>query len=137
MMPNDPAVQQTLTHLRALGVAISLDDFGTGYSCLSYLHDFPVTALKIDRSFVSRIGMKSERPEIVRAIVALAHNLGIDVIAEGVETTEQIDRLRALECEYVQGFYYSEPLPADQATDFLRRGQNIASPTSATTSMSR
>ncbi|CAN5794829.1 hypothetical protein BH11MYX3_BH11MYX3_32580 [soil metagenome] len=137
MMPNDPAVQETLTHLRTLGVSISLDDFGTGYSCLSYLHDFPVTALKIDRSFVSRIGMTSERPEIVRAIVALAHNLGIDVIAEGVETPEQIERLRALECEYVQGFYYSEPLDADQATVFLRRGQISASPTSPASSMSR
>ncbi len=131
MMPNDPAVQQTLTHLRTLGVSISLDDFGTGYSCLSYLHDFPVTALKIDRSFVSRIGMKSERPEIVRAIVALAHNLGIDVIAEGVETPEQIDRLRALECEYVQGFYFSEPLDAEAATTLLQRGSIIGAAASA------
>lgn len=121
MMPNDPAIQQTLTRLRDLGVAISLDDFGTGYSCLSYLHDFPVTTLKIDRSFVSRIGMTTERPEIVRAIVSLAHNLGMDVIAEGVETVEQLDRLRQLECEYVQGFYFSQPLDAEAATAFLAR----------------
>ena len=119
MMPNDPAIQQTLTRLRVLGVAISLDDFGTGYSCLSYLHDFPVTTLKIDRSFVSRIGLTTERPEIVRAIVSLAHNLGMDVIAEGVETVEQLERLRQLECEYVQGFYFSQPLDADAATAFL------------------
>ncbi len=128
MMPNDPAMQQTLTQLRALGVSISLDDFGTGYSCLSYLHDFPVTTLKIDRSFVSRIGMKSERPEIVRAIVALAHNLGMDVIAEGVETPEQLERLRVLECEYVQGFLFSEPLDAEAATALLRRGHIIEIP---------
>lgn len=119
MMPNDPAIQQTLTRLRQLGVAISLDDFGTGYSCLSYLHDFPVTTLKIDRSFVSRIGQTTERPEIVRAIVSLAHNLGMDVIAEGVETVEQLERLRQLGCEFVQGFYFSQPLDADAATAFL------------------
>ena len=137
LMPNDPAVQQTLTQLRALGLCISLDDFGTGYSCLSYLHDFPVTTLKIDRSFVSRIGMKTERPEIVRAIVALAHNLGMDVIAEGVETTEQLERLRVLQCESVQGFYFSEPLDAEAATALLRRGQIIAIPTNATSAISR
>ncbi len=123
MMPNDPAIQHTLSRLRELGIAISLDDFGTGYSCLSYLHNFPVTSLKIDRSFVSRIGQKTERPEIVRAIVSLAHNLGMDVIAEGVETVEQLERLRQLECEYVQGFYFSEPLDAEAATAYLSRSR--------------
>jgi diguanylate cyclase (GGDEF)-like protein len=120
IMPRVAFAAQTLDRLRALGVEISLDDFGTGYSCLSYLHEFPVTTLKIDRSFVHRIGTEKERPEIVRAIVSLAHNLGIEVTAEGVETLEQLDRLRHLECEHAQGFYFAGPLDPAAAEAFLR-----------------
>jgi len=120
-MPRVPFAQRTLSRLRDFGVLISLDDFGTGYSCLSYLHEFPVTTLKIDRSFIDRIGMPNERPEIVRAIVSLAHTLGIEVTAEGVETAAQLERIRLLECEHAQGFFLSQPLTAAAAELFLRR----------------
>jgi EAL domain-containing protein (putative c-di-GMP-specific phosphodiesterase class I) len=110
MMPRGRVESRTLRRIRDLGIAISLDDFGTGYSCLSYLHELPITTMKIDRSFVHRIGMRSERPEIVQAIVSLAHSLGLGVTAEGVETVEQLERLRELTCEHAQGFYFSEPL---------------------------
>jgi diguanylate cyclase (GGDEF)-like protein len=114
-------VQPMLTRLRERGVSISLDDFGTGYSCLSYLHEFPVTTLKVDRSFVQRIGTENERPAILRAIVALARNLGIEVIAEGVETEGQLAQLRHLECDHAQGFYFSHPLDAVAAHGLLSR----------------
>ncbi|MBA2542699.1 MAG: EAL domain-containing protein [Deltaproteobacteria bacterium] len=120
IMPRGGLALRTLTELHALGFSISLDDFGAGYSCLSYLHEFPVTTLKIDRSFVQRIGTPNERPEIVRAIVELAHTLGIHVTAEGVETAEQLARLRDLECERAQGFLFAKPLTAAEAEEFLR-----------------
>ncbi len=119
MMRGTTAEAHELAALHALGVSVSLDDFGTGYSCLSTLHQLPVTALKIDRSFVMPIGTADERPEIVRAIVMLAHNLGLRVIAEGVETPAQLQRLRDLGCEYAQGFYFSRPVDANAATVLL------------------
>ncbi|HEX7702283.1 MAG TPA: EAL domain-containing protein [Kofleriaceae bacterium] len=121
IMPRVPFAQRTLSRLRDFGVLISLDDFGTGYSCLSCLHEFPVTTLKIDRSFIDRIGTPNERPEIVRAIVSLAHTLGIEVTAEGVETAAQLERIRLLECEHAQGFFLSPPLTAAAAELFLRQ----------------
>lgn len=120
IMPRLAFAERSLAALRHLGVSISLDDFGTGYSCLSYLHELPVSRLKIDRSFVHRIGTSTERAEILRAIVSLAHNLGIRVTAEGVETAEQLDRMRTLECENAQGFYFSPAIDATAATEFLR-----------------
>jgi len=104
-----------LKRLKALGVQISIDDFGTGYSSLSYLQRFPVDTLKVDRSFVSRLGLDPENQEIVRAIVALAHSLGLNVVAEGVEESGQASMLRALGCECVQGFYFSRPLDGEKA----------------------
>ncbi len=101
---------QMLARLRELDVQLHMDDFGTGYSSLSYLHRFRIDTLKIDRSFVSAMGDRGENSEIVRTIVTLARNLGIDVIAEGVETPEQLAQLRALGCEHVQGFLFSEPV---------------------------
>ncbi len=115
IMQRVAVVQPMLTRLRDRGISISLDDFGTGYSCLSYLHEFPVTTLKIDRSFVQRIGTENERPAILRGIVMLARNLDIEVIAEGVETEGQLAQLRHLECEHAQGFYFSHPLDAEAA----------------------
>jgi diguanylate cyclase (GGDEF)-like protein len=119
VMPNIGLVEETLAKLRHLGVAVSLDDFGTGYSCLSYLHELPVTAVKVDRSFVQRLYTPKERPELVHAIVALAHTLGISVTAEGVETAQQLAFLRELACEHAQGFLFSEPLDAGAAIRFL------------------
>jgi diguanylate cyclase (GGDEF)-like protein/PAS domain S-box-containing protein len=106
---NDLATARTIVDCaRAMGIELSLDDFGTGYSSLSHLHGLPINTVKIDRSFVSRIGIERNGSEMVRAIVALAHTLGMDVVAEGVETPAQADQLIALGCEYGQGFHYSK-----------------------------
>jgi predicted signal transduction protein with EAL and GGDEF domain len=112
------SAQLTLGRLRTLGVAWSLDDFGTGYSSLSYLHRLHVDTVKVDRSFVSRIGL-DDGSEMVRAIAAIAHNMGMDVVAEGVETIEQLELLRAIGCEYAQGFYFSRPVDMTTATGLI------------------
>jgi len=110
--------QATLRRLQTLGVAWSLDDFGTGYSSLSYLHRLQVDTVKVDRSFVSRIG-RDDGAEMVRAIAAIAHNMGMDVVAEGVETSEQLEWLRSIGCEYAQGFYFSRPVDFATATGLI------------------
>ena len=110
--------QITLRRLQTLGVAWSLDDFGTGYSSLSYLHRLHVDTVKVDRSFVSRIGL-DDGSEMVRVIAEIAHNMGMDVVAEGVETAEQLDWLRDLGCEYAQGFYFSKPVDEKAATGLI------------------
>jgi diguanylate cyclase (GGDEF)-like protein len=110
VMENAEASTVLLKQLRALGLQLSIDDFGTGYSSLSYLHRFPVTTLKIDRSFVSRMGQGDENLEIVRTIVTLAKNLNMDVVAEGIETQEQRAQLHALGCQYGQGYLFAKPL---------------------------
>ena len=107
--------------IKQRGITLSMDDFGTGYSSLSYLHRFPFNILKIDRSFVSRIGPNGEDSEIVSTIVALAHNLGMSVVAEGVETIEQVNRLRLLNCQYAQGYYYSKPFKPEKAAEVVKR----------------
>lgn len=99
-----------LKELKALGIEFSLDDFGTGYSSLSYLHQFPFDTLKIDRSFVNSIENNSDKLGIIRAIVTLARNLGMDTIAEGIETVNQLAQLKALKCEYGQGYFLFKPL---------------------------
>jgi diguanylate cyclase (GGDEF)-like protein/PAS domain S-box-containing protein len=112
------AAQVTLRRLRSIGVAWSLDDFGTGYSSLSYLHRLHVDTVKVDRSFVSRIGV-DDGSEMVRAIAAIAHSMGMDVVAEGVETVEQLEGLRAIGCEYAQGFYFSRAVDVSAATELI------------------
>ena len=108
-------VRAILQDLRALGVRVSLDDFGTGYCSLSYLQQFPVDTLKIDRSFVARIqGQDPGEGEIVRLIVSLARTLGIEVVAEGTETELQVEYLARLGCGFAQGFYFSRPMEASQ-----------------------
>lgn len=119
VIENSEAVTATLTRLRAMNVQVSIDDFGTGYSSLSYLHRFPTNALKVDRSFVSRVNSQGENVEIVKAIVMLAHNLGMYVVAEGIETEAQLEWMRALGCEYGQGFLFARPLPAAVAEAML------------------
>ncbi len=121
VMENAEAATQMLTQLRDLGVQLSIDDFGTGYSSLSYLHRFPVTTLKIDRSFIGRMGTGDENSEIVRTIMTLAGNLGMDVVAEGVETEDQLTQLTALKCEYGQGYLFSKPVNAAAAQALLQQ----------------
>ncbi len=110
VMEDAQAAIEVLKRLKSLNIHVSIDDFGTGYSSLAYLHRFPVDMLKIDRSFVSSMSRGGENLEIVRTIVTLAHTLSMTIIAEGVETAEQAKTLRALGCEYAQGFYYSKPV---------------------------
>ena len=116
---NIEAAVGLLTQLRELGVQLSIDDFGTGYSSLSYLQRFPIDTLKIDRSFVTQMMENEENLAIVRTIVALAQNLGMDVVAEGVETEDQLKLLRKLECENGQGFLFSTPLGGRQLDQFI------------------
>jgi diguanylate cyclase (GGDEF)-like protein/PAS domain S-box-containing protein len=105
----------TLSQIKNRKIQLSIDDFGTGYSSLSYLHRFPIDSLKIDRSFVHRMSCDRENFEIVQTIITLAHALEIDVIAEGVETTEQFDRLKNLGCEFAQGYFFSKPMDSKSA----------------------
>jgi diguanylate cyclase (GGDEF)-like protein/PAS domain S-box-containing protein len=116
---NIEAAVGLLTQLRELGVQLSIDDFGTGYSSLSYLQRFPIDTLKIDRSFVTQMMENEENLAIVRTIVALAQNLGMDVVAEGVETEDQLKLLRKLECENGQGYLFSTPLGGQQLDQFI------------------
>jgi EAL domain-containing protein (putative c-di-GMP-specific phosphodiesterase class I) len=121
LMENVEAVADTLRQLRALGVELSIDDFGTGYSSLSYLHRLPVDTLKVDRSFVSQMSQNDENREIVRTIVTLARSLGLKVVAEGIETAEQMAQLLALECEGGQGYLFSRAVEAEAAGELLAR----------------
>jgi diguanylate cyclase (GGDEF)-like protein/PAS domain S-box-containing protein len=125
IMENTESVRAALLRLRRIGIGIHMDDFGTGYSSMSYLRDFPIDALKIDRSFVSHMGPRGENGEIVRTIVGLGHNLGLEVIAEGVETAEQVAHLRGLHCQYGQGFFFS-PAVSGEAFKLLIAGPRYA-----------
>ncbi|HEY9646218.1 MAG TPA: EAL domain-containing protein, partial [Chroococcidiopsis sp.] len=119
IMDNASSVIDTLKQLRAIGIQLAIDDFGIGYSSLSYLRRFPINTLKIDRSFVSRM-IDSNSAEIVKTIVTLAHNLGMDVTAEGVESADQSAHLLSMNCEYGQGYLFSKPLDAEAATELLK-----------------
>jgi diguanylate cyclase (GGDEF)-like protein len=121
VMDNAEMSARLLKRLKALGVQLSIDDFGTGYSSLGYLHRFPVNTLKIDRSFVGRIGEAAENIEIVRTIVSLAENLGMEVVAEGVETLSQLTQLRKLNCRYGQGYLFSRPVDPESVTSWISR----------------
>ncbi|MBV9389240.1 MAG: EAL domain-containing protein [Chroococcidiopsidaceae cyanobacterium CP_BM_ER_R8_30] len=121
IMENVESVTAVLLQLRDLGIELHMDDFGTGYSSLSYLHRFPVDVLKIDRSFIA--SMSSEKAEIVRTIVMLAHNLGIEVTAEGIETEAQVAQLQAMQCQYGQGYFFSKPVDAEVAGAMIAQGK--------------
>ncbi|HEU0078575.1 MAG TPA: EAL domain-containing protein, partial [Longimicrobiaceae bacterium] len=122
IMESGEAAVETLCRLKALGVRLCVDDFGVGYSSLSYLHRFPVDVLKIDRSFIAELGMVGACADIVRAVVGLAHGLGLHVIPEGVETAGHLAQVRAMGCDYGQGFFFSRPVPAVEAEALLASG---------------
>lgn len=119
VMDNPDLVKNVLLDLKQRNINLCIDDFGTGYSSLSRLHHFPISTLKIDRSFVSRIGALGENSEIVQAIVTLAQTLSMDVVAEGIELSEQVDPLIALQCQYGQGYFFSKPLDSEAAGELL------------------
>ncbi len=122
ILDNPEAAVEFLRHLQALAIGLCVDDFGTGYSSLSSLQQFPVSVLKIDRSFIRGMGPEGERDEIVRAVVGLAHSLRMEVVAEGVETEGQLARLRAMNCDYGQGYLLSQALDADGIERLMERG---------------
>lgn len=133
MVMGDPEnSRKVLRDLKNLGLRIGMDDFGTGYSSLSYLHSFPLDTLKIDRSFVSGMEKETDKLEIVRTIISLAHNLNLDVIAEGVETPEQMSLLSGLGCEFGQGYLFSRPLEPIAAGDLLAANPDWLHPSSQT-----
>jgi EAL domain-containing protein (putative c-di-GMP-specific phosphodiesterase class I) len=119
-MANPEAAILHLRRFREMGVELAIDDFGTGYSSLSYLKLFPVNRLKIDRSFVKDIESDSDDAAIAAATIALAHKLGKEVIAEGVETEGQLSFLKDQQCDIIQGYFFSRPLPAAELAMFLR-----------------
>lgn len=119
LIPDVPTALEVLGSLRRLGVSLLMDDFGTGYSSLSYLHSFPLDVLKIDRSFVGRMTEGEQPLQIVRTIIELARVLGMEVVAEGIETSEQYSLLRELGCRYGQGFLFARPMNAAEVTNLL------------------
>ena len=121
LVDSSDAVVQRLDELRAIPVELYLDDFGTGFSSLSYLHRYRLDALKIDRSFISRIGGMHNDSPIVGSIISLAKELGMGIIAEGVETDQQAKQLMALDCPHAQGYLFSRPLAVADAHAFLTK----------------
>lgn len=119
LIDGSPTTERSLEQLRDLGVRIGLDDFGTGFSSLAYLKRFPISFLKIDRSFVDGLGTDENDSAIVRATIALAHGLNLRVVAEGVETPQQLEQLTSLNCDLVQGYLFSKPIDPDDFARFL------------------
>jgi diguanylate cyclase (GGDEF)-like protein/PAS domain S-box-containing protein len=119
VMADPAAAVEMLQQIKAIGIHLAIDDFGTGYSSLSYLHRFPLDTLKIDRSFISGMGEGGEGMEIARTILPMANNLRLDVVAEGVETVQQVTLLKKLQCKYAQGYYFSKPISAEGIATLL------------------
>jgi Amt family ammonium transporter len=123
IMENLTVAAERLAQLRPLGVRVYVDDFGTGYSSLSYLRQLPIDALKIDQTFVRELVRGQENVEIVRAVIGLARSLGLKVIAEGVETAEQCDRVVSLGFDLAQGYWFGAPMPDDEAGRLILEGR--------------
>ena len=121
VIDNPKFAHETIRQLRSMGIKLCIDDFGTGYSSLSYLLRYPIDTLKIDRSFVSGMGSGISNAAIVQSIVSLAHNLGMDVVAEGVETEEQLLHLTGIQCEHAQGYLFSKPVTGEKAFELVRQ----------------
>ena len=126
LISNYAAANEVFTKLRSLGVQLEIDDFGSGYSALGYLQHFPISAIKIDKSFVDEIGKSRRGIELIRAIVSMARELGMEAIAEGIETDEQLDQLKALSCPLGQGFLLSKPLDKQAAERVLREYESTS-----------
>jgi len=126
LMHDADAVTIELRELRKRGVSVSIDDFGTGYSSLAYVKKFPVDRIKIDQSFVRNLTSDPNDAAIVRAIVNLGHSLGIDVIAEGVDSADQVEMLRAEGCEEAQGFLFAKPLPVEEFLALVQADAAVA-----------
>jgi EAL domain-containing protein (putative c-di-GMP-specific phosphodiesterase class I) len=124
LMDGTDVVFNKMNRLRETGICISVDDFGTGYSSMSYLKRFPITTLKIDRSFVQDIPTDADDIAITQAIIAMGKSLGLILVAEGVETAEQMHFLREHRCDKLQGFLFSRPIPAHEAEALLKRDDN-------------
>ena len=124
LMENPEHAEKTLHALRRMGVQLAIDDFGTGYSSLNYLQRFPINTLKIDRSFIADIPGKRDGAAIVRAVIALASAMGMNVIAEGVETAEQVRFLMQEQCRLMQGYYFARPAPAAETEKLLAAQAN-------------
>lgn len=119
-MENAEAAAAKMLQLREIGIHIHIDDFGTGYSSLSHLHRFPITALKIDRTFVSRLTANGENKEVITTIVSLAKSLNLEVIVEGIELIHQLSKINNLNCHYGQGYLFSEPKEAEAMHAWLK-----------------
>jgi EAL domain-containing protein (putative c-di-GMP-specific phosphodiesterase class I) len=123
LMESPEKARAVLEKCREIGINISIDDFGSGYSSLSYLHFFPIDTLKIDQSFIRTLSKDQGSKVLVKAIIGLAHNLGMKVIAEGVETSADAEYLRLEGCEYIQGYFFSKPLAFEAASEFVQKWQ--------------
>jgi EAL domain-containing protein (putative c-di-GMP-specific phosphodiesterase class I) len=126
ILGNVERTMNALTVLKSMKVRLEIDDFGTGYSSLSYLQKLPFDTLKIDRSFIRELSAGNGSADIVRAILDLAHSIGLEVVAEGVETGEQLSRLNSLGCDFFQGFLISKPIEAVAVEGFLRQARKSA-----------
>ena len=118
-MQNPESMAEALQHLKDSGAGLALDDFGTGFSSLAYLQRFPFDTVKIDRSFITDMAHNEETPVVLRSIIRLAHDLDMSVVAEGVETQAEASSLRALQCEFAQGFLFGAPMTATAAYNYI------------------
>ena len=128
LMSGQKDLEKALMQLHETGIRLAMDDFGTGYSSMSYLRKYPFDVLKVDRSFVHDITIDPADTELVNASILMAHGLGLEVVAEGVETEEQLTRLRDMQCEYGQGYLFSRPVDAEAFTDLVKRRTSRKSP---------